>query len=1399
MEPSTIIGAIMRAAVPLATKQMRKSERAIALMRAVGIDTTRMPTTFDELYATSLVLHCIDKPADLAAFFRDEYLRESFRSAFESNDSSVLEKEADVLVARMNDTGGVARMDYDPRRDIGDFAAVFWDLLQRSRSPHEVSVDRQFDAVLAQSEKLKDEVASLGVTIQTMTRAIETLAIRTERLASVGDKRRLKVAVVADAGIVKAAEIEAEFYKLGFDAQVSLYSLSDEAGSATLADMGPDVLAVVVRSDTSASMLGCVEDARAASTPTFVFLDTGHNRPASLEAFLKRHVFSADTAVKWREAASLYGLEPDIAGDAADWLTRQYRTLTAQFKSSQTPDRQSALTVEAATRIQSFARTPLEQGTALDLLYSDVDAWFKALGFHREGHMSNSDRHIEFIVQVPSRRRYDRVVVRVVSGEATTSDVLAIRDAVDLTRSDEGWIVSASRVSPAAREASAAAEKLECFTLDELIDQDANFDAYLDWLDEEVTLRHIDSMYVPLDSRKREPGAEGLYSRYGESNGGTEGYLNRWLADPSKEHISVLGEFGTGKTWLTLHYAWGLAQRYREAKEAGTTRPRLPLIVPLRDYAKAVSVESLFSEFLFRKHNIGVKSYRVFDELNRMGKFLLIFDGFDEMAARVDRQLMIDNFWQLASVVVPGSKAILTCRSEHFPSDGEGRDLLGAKFESSMVISHETPPQFEVLELLTLSDDKIRRLLEFRSDPATAALILKNDDLRELARRPIMSELILDALPEIREGRDLSLTRIYMYAVRRKMVRDIRDERTFTSLADKLYFLCELSWQMFASSRLSVNYKEFPDTILRCFGDRIGDRGDLDHWRYDMLGQTILIRDADGDYRPAHRSFLEFFAAYRAVAHLGIIHPDYLEMINVVSPMASERSTWTEFFLASHKGEVKIRGFERSDVDVLAKEIGAAVWTPAMLQMMLEMVDRTIDLPELVIELLRELSGIPSDNLLHLPDNLMRLVVTGNSSAFAGRDLDGVTLAGASLDLGSRDGLNLAGTSLRGASLARCDLENVNLRAADLSFADLSGVRYLPGEPFWSTMLMWPRPDRLVAVDRTGRPRFFEFDSHSAVHEIPIENPIPGMEIGDLHACNSSVAVFLGYWEGVEPERLVLSVRDLNDGSLRCQIGATSFVAYATTGDGAYVIIAQPEVVDGEPQQRTILDIFDSASGAKIFTHQLDPQSAVMDLHPYAEGPAFSVLTYGWKLEHWRVEQEELVLIATADLSSAASISNIGTDLDDPPVGEYRRGSLGHGHVLLHDNHDHERTLIDTAGSHRSVSMPPHTGTYSVSAGKIAVWLDGLSVQPAFGSDDFGSREIRTVPDTALVTAIALSPDGSRVVIASRDCQIRVFNLDGDLLGGILLTELYEGVQLEGATGVSDQMKDELLARGAKF
>ncbi|MGB3267583.1 MAG: NACHT domain-containing protein [Microcoleus sp.] len=607
------------------------------------------------------------------------------------------------------------------------------------------------------------------------------------------------------------------------------------------------------------------------------------------------------------------------------------------------------------------------------ILSQQVRGWFETLSYRFEKYEIWEDNYFEWIINVPVRRnRYDRILVRGIAGEAGLKDISALRESVEKQRTDEGWLVTARRISRAARDEVEKPENhnLACYTFDELLDQDADFTAYLDWLETEITSRKINTKYVPLACTKEEIDPDthrkiGV-SHYGEGDGWIEGYIDLWLDDPVKEHISVLGEFGTGKTWFVMHYAWMALQRYRDAQKRGLERPRLPLVIPLRDYAKAVSVESLFSEFFFRKHEIPLAGYSAFEQLNRMGKFLLIFDGFDEMAAKCDRQETINNFWELAKTVVPGAKVILTCRTEHFPEGKEGRALFNAELQASTTILTGEIPQFEVLELEKFNDEQIGQALSFQTEAATVEKVMGNPQLLDLARRPVMTELILEALPDIEAGKPVDMSRIYLYAVRRKIERDIKAERTFTSLADKLYFLCELSWEMLSTDQMSLNYRGFPDRIRGLFGSVVQEEKDLDHWHYDMMGQTMLIRNADGDYTPAHRSLLEFFVAYKFAAELGVLVADFTELVapeqSCVNPNTeAQLYTWSNYCqLQAQKRNnneliASLQGFVAEDLGQLRNSFGHAPLTKAVMDLLLPMLD-VISPP-----LLRGVGGDPDD------------------------------------------------------------------------------------------------------------------------------------------------------------------------------------------------------------------------------------------------------------------------------------------------------------------------------------------------------------------------------------------------------------------------------------------------------
>lgn len=659
-------------------------------------------------------------------------------------------------------------------------------------------------------------------------------------------------------------------------------------------------------------------------------------------------------------------------------------------------------------------------------LAEQIRGWFETLGYRFEKYEYWTENYFEWIINIPVRRnRYDRIIVRGIEGEVGLSDVVALGQSTETQRADEGWLVTTRRISKAARNEVNKEENshLGCYTFDELLAQDADFNGYLDWLEAEVKRRKIDSQYVPLACKKEEidPLSKNkiAVSHYDEQDGWIDGYIDRWLHDPVKEHISILGEFGTGKTWFALHYAWVTVQRYRDAQRRGIELPRLPLVIPLQDYAKAVSVESLFSEFFFRKHEIPLPGYSAFEQLNRMGKLLLIFDGFDEMAARVDKQEMINNFWELAKVVVPGAKVILTCRTEHFPEAQEGRALLNAELQASTKNLTGETPQFEVLELEKFNDDQIRQVLLHQAEVTTVQQVMSNPQLLDLARRPVMTDLILEALPDIEAGKPVDMSRVYLYAVRRKMERDIKAERTFTSLADKLYFLCELSWEMLSTEQMSLNYRLFPERIRRLFGSIVQEEKDLDHWHYDMMAQTMLVRDGDGDYTPAHRSLLEFFVAYKFAAELGVLSGDFLELaqaqsyINNVTPI---NYTWSSYF-QRQVDETKeilhsppLKKFLTEPLEKLRETFGKKSLTKAVIDLLVPMLDG--DAQKLTINIIEATRNKNEDEVGYIGGNAATLAVKINHAALEGKDFSNTVILGADLTEASLSHINFANANL---------------------------------------------------------------------------------------------------------------------------------------------------------------------------------------------------------------------------------------------------------------------------------------------------------------------------------------------------------------------------------------------------
>jgi WD40 repeat protein len=715
-----------------------------------------------------------------------------------------------------------------------------------------------------------------------------------------------------------------------------------------------------------------------------------------------------------------------------------------------------AATVLSAEKPQVVTEIPPNSLAELD---RELRAWFKALRYEIElDYLVETAEYFEWIIRIPVRSRFDRVLIHGITGEAGMQDLARVEAVVKKRNLDEGCLVTDFRVSRSVTayleaEQEKGNDRIVCLTFDELIDRDVNFSPYIQWLAEEIERLGINKDYIQLDCSKPEKDSQGKYKTPSAGAAGAEQideYMDEWLESAQKNHMSVLGEFGTGKTWFAMHYAWVGIQAYLQAKDKHVKRPRLPLLITLRDYAKALNVDTVIAGFFFVNHNIRLNA-DVFDRLNRMGKLLILFDGFDEMANKINSQDAIDNFWALADVIGENSKVILTCRTEHFPTTDKNQKIFAGGERASTHAKVAAAPKFEILNLHPLSIDQIRQVLTNRgATPESIDLILTNAELYDLVKRPMMADLVLAALPEISAGistgQRIDLARVYLYALKHKLVQDIETKRTFTSMADKLFFLCEVSWAMLSQNKLTLHYSQFPERLKELFGNAIQDN-QLDHWHYDMMCQTILIRDHDGNYRPAHKSLLEFFVAFKFAAELGLLHDDFLDLVREPGErdllVLDLRYQWADYWLYCRETQGnrrKIARFGRLEISKLVATFGASPLIPAVMNLLLLMLDLEVSYAKLnpLLELMQWTQAQTLEQAQWLGSNAGSALVKLNPYGLEYQDLSQAMLPD----------IDLVGAGLREVNLAGANLANA---ATTKTFSTCTAIATSPDGRYFFT------------------------------------------------------------------------------------------------------------------------------------------------------------------------------------------------------------------------------------------------------------------------------------------------------------------------------------------------------------
>lgn len=623
-------------------------------------------------------------------------------------------------------------------------------------------------------------------------------------------------------------------------------------------------------------------------------------------------------------------------------------------------------------------------------LCEEVKMWLQIIKYEVTECTRFDDRIIDVKAVNPFKQN---LLIRCIGGEISKIDVESLDRLLD-RKIPQGWLISDRRVSQNARLRASEDSALEVFTLKEFLRQKV-WGQYFDKLKSMVEKEQIPDLYVDIGCYKERIENERTLK---EEYTSLDNYINDWLTERGKTHISLLGEFGTGKTWFCKHYAYFQLKRYLE----DPVKQRLPLLITLRDFIKATTVHQLINDALLEQYKLPFvgSAFDSFKEMNRRGKLLLILDGFDEMARQVDYQTVVDNFWELAKLVEENSKVILTSRNEYFRWAEESEKIFGGKeFGRRTIIL--APPKFEVLYLKQLTDSQIHEIIVKKKGSEEGNLIADNvlnkENLATMARKPVLIELLLASLDEVDDTILENPAQIYLYATNKLLLRNIKTERTFTTTADKLFFLYELAWEMIKSNEMKIHYSEIPERISSYFKSKIKDKHELDTWDFDLRNQTLLHRNAAGYYEFSHKSLAEYFVAFKFASELRILSPLY-------------KKTYCEASGKYCKIPVKSRKIVEL-IDTFGYFPLKSEQTKTICDLLSEMIsDKDNKKLWQIIEFTRNKSF---DDVKYLGGNAATLL-SKNKGTFSGANLKNTVLVGA----------DIAGSDLLSTILDGCNLKN---------------------------------------------------------------------------------------------------------------------------------------------------------------------------------------------------------------------------------------------------------------------------------------------------------------------------------------------------------------------------------------
>lgn len=345
----------------------------------------------------------------------------------------------------------------------------------------------------------------------------------------------------------------------------------------------------------------------------------------------------------------------------------------------------------------------------------------------------------------------------------------------------------------------------------------------------------------------------------GEMFTSIDSYVETWLKKEKQTELVLLGDADSGKTSVALHLTYELAKKYL----ADPINNRIPIFIPLKDYGKSINPKQMITSLLVNQYSLNFSSYSAFEMLLRNGKFVLIFDGLDEISLNENTSVTFENFLQLRNLMVPTGRSILTCDTNF---------LLQQKFAATLFTSKKAgdskkyQPEFEILYLQELDGKHITDFLKARTQNWQAFYIkIKSmPELFDLARFPFILEMMWQTLVQvIREKKPFKASSFF--EIYTSLWTDTEDDDSIMTPPQKAIFLEELALEMLRKGLLFLHSSALPESVRELFAEYLRDYPEDEVFAYDVGTCPFLVQDLDGNYKFKHKSLVDFFIAKKYI------------------------------------------------------------------------------------------------------------------------------------------------------------------------------------------------------------------------------------------------------------------------------------------------------------------------------------------------------------------------------------------------------------------------------------------------------------------------------------------------------------------------------------------------------